>query len=51
MAVRVRLCFTEGDIVKQRDISRLFRKIEGRMFYMSLCIQELIERVFKDMRR
>lgn len=43
--------FTEGDTVEQRGISRLFRKIKGRMFYPSLCIQAFIERVFKDMRR
>lgn len=43
--------FTEGDIVEQRGISRLFRKIKGMMFYPSLSIQAFIERVFKDMRR
>lgn len=43
--------FTEGDTVEQSGISRLFRKIKGGMFYLSLCIQAFIERVFKDMRR
>lgn len=43
--------FTEGDTVEQRGTSRLFRKIKSRMFYPILCIQEFIERAFKDMRR
>lgn len=41
----------EGDTVEWRGISRLYRKIKGRMFYLSLCIQTFIERMFKEMGR
>lgn len=43
--------FIEGDTVERRGISGLYRKIKGRMFYLSLCIQRFIQRMFKEMGR